>query len=214
MAYQSRNLIIFACFMMIVPDLCQASLFSTDLIKVNGKTNANCVEYYTYKGMMYCTTKAFSSQPVDPNIIKHETQNIIFDSRPWQAVWKKTTADSTMIEYIPMGDDINNWSELITSQSYSNIPNNVTPKKFADNVIRQLKETGLNPIITFIKESPNQIIFEFQIKNPKNMAQNELQMITKTANGIYILHYAIKKSDMGKINREKWLSNFYKMIIK
>src|SRR5688500_18976173 len=86
----------------------------SELIKVTDQTNPACVEYYNLQGDMYCSTRALSS-PVKVNLAD-EKQKIIFDNRPWQAVWSQKTPAITTIEYVPAGDDINNWKELITSQ--------------------------------------------------------------------------------------------------
>jgi hypothetical protein len=187
---------------------------AADLIKVTNDANAKCVEYYDYKGAMYCSTKALSSQVVDPNIREYETQKIVFDERPWQATWGKKTSDSTTVEYVPMGDDINNWNELVTSQAFSGMPQDATPKEFAQTIINNIEKSGFKPIVNFISDEPNQVIFEFRIESPENQMQDELQIIKKVNNSFYVLHYVIKKSDMGKANREKWLKNLSNSSIK
>lgn len=44
--------------------------------------------------------------------------------------------------------------------------------------------------------TPDQILFEFRIKEPLNLQQDELQIVTKKKNGFYIVHYVIKTPDM------------------
>lgn len=189
----------------VISSAAQAAINPKDLTKVTGDTNIKCVEYYQYKGEMYCSTKALSNKEIDPKIRSYEKQILVFDDRPWQAAWGKQTEDSTTVEYIPAGDDIDNWHELITSQFFEGIPENVSPKDFADTVIKQMQDAGYSPNVTFIEESPTQVIFEFKISEPQSQAQDEIQKITKGKDGFYVLHYVIKKSDMGQEQRDTWL---------
>lgn len=191
-----------------------AAVNPDDLIKVTNEANKQCVEYYNYKGEMYCSTKALSSQVVDPNIRNYETQSIVFDHRAWQPAWSQSDESGTTIEYVPIGDDINNWSELVTSQFFPGLQNNATPKEYADLAMQGIKDAGFDPIVTFIQTTPDQVILEFRILTPDNQIQDELQKITKGEKGIYILHYVIKKKDMGEVNRKLWLDNLTRSTIK
>jgi hypothetical protein len=187
----------------------------SDLIKVTPDIKQNCVEYYSYQSALYCSTKPLSKESIDPDIINHETQNIVFDDRPWQAVWGKTTDNQTIIEYVPKGDDINNWSELVTSDFFSGLQNKLSSaKEFADIQIENLKKMGFNPIVNVIENTKDSYLFEFRIESPAEQAQDEIQKITVGKDGVYVLHYAIKKKDMGKKNRDLWITNLSKSTIK
>ena len=185
-----------------------AEINPNDLIKVTKDTTKKCVEYYSYKGEMYCSTKALSPNPASKLVKSYEKQVVVFDDRAWHPAWGKQSSTETTVEYVPLGDDINNWHELVTSQFFGGIQDKASPKQFADMIIVQLSEQGFAPIVTFHQQSPDQVIFEFQIDKPKSQTQDELQMVTKGKDGLYILHYAIKKQDMGKADRDKWLQNF------
>lgn len=190
-----------------LPSLALADIPQDKLIKVTKDANVKCVEYYHYKGELYCSTEAISKQPADAEIVKYEKFNVQFDNRKWQLAWGKKTDSLTTVEYVPSGDDINHWHELVTSQFFPSLQEKVTPKEFADVMINHLKEAGYTPIITFIKDTPDQVIYEFRIESPENQIQDELQMINKGKDGIYVLHYVIKKKDMGKNNRDLWVNN-------
>ena len=186
----------------------------SNLRKVTSDNNPSCVEYYDYQGSIYCSTKALSTEHIDPKIINNETQTIVFDGRPWQAVWGQKEDTHTTIEYVPMGDNINNWHELITSQFFPGLQNKISPEQFAAIQIKNLQDSGFNPIINVIENNQSTYIFEFRILSPANQIQDEIQKITATQNGIYILHYAIKTGDMGEKNRNLWINNFSKSTIK
>ena len=176
------------------------------LVKVTSANNARCVEYVNYKGEMYCSTQALGKTPVDPQVKDYETQQIAFDERPWQAAWGKNTPMIVTVEYVVLGDNIDAWHELITSQFMPGIQNKVTPKQFAEFSLERLKQAGFNPLVTFHKDTQDQVLYEFRIESPASQTQDELQLITRGKNGLYSLHYVIKKADMGEENRKKWLA--------
>lgn len=175
-----------------------------NLIKVTKENNPHCVEYVTYQGEMYCTKEPIDNAPVDPKLVALEKQKIQFDNRPWKSAWGKEKGLNLTLEYIPMGDTINQWQELVTSQFFAGLTE-VSAQDFANSVIKQLQQTGFTIETSFIEQGPNQVILEFKVKDPVNMRQDELQKIVRGKDGMYVLHYAIKKADMGAENRAKWL---------
>lgn len=183
----------------------QAEIDPSKLIKVTTDNNLNCVEYYNYKGEIYCSITAQDATPMNPEIKNYETQKITFDNRPWKVVFGKKTEEITVVEYVPADDNIEHWQELVTSQFIPGLQTRISIKQYIDSIINNLKESGFKPIVTIIQETPEQVLFEFRIANPKNMQQDELQFVTKGNDGFYILHYVIRKADMGKPNRSKWI---------
>lgn len=187
----------------------------SSLVKISDKPNVKCVEFYNYQGEMYCSTKALGlSTPTDSQLQNYERQLIPFDNRIWQAVWGQQSETITSVEYVPAGDNIDDWKELVTSQFIPNLQQKVTLSQYANSIIDNLQKTGLNPIINIIEESPQQIIFEFRINAPENMQQDELQKVILGNDGFYVLHYVIKKPDMGDEARAKWLEMIRKSSIK
>lgn len=184
------------------------------LIKVTPENNPKCVEFFTYKSEMYCSNTPLLREKIDPHIKDFETQNIAFDDRPWAFAWGKKADYMTSVEYVPNGDDINNWHELVTSEFIPDAQDRVTPRQFSDFTVEQLKKSGFTPIITYHKDTPNQVILEYRIKSPGNLALDELQIITKGKRGMYIVHYVIKEADMQKANRDKWIDLLQKSTIK
>ncbi len=191
-----------------------ATVNPNDLVKVTPENNPGCVEYYSYKNAMYCSTIPKETQVVDPKIKDYEKQNILFDDRPWQAAWGRETPTITSVEYIPRGDNIDQWHELITSEYIPDPQNHVSPKQFSEISMQGIKDAGFSPIIKIIKDTPDQIILEFRIESPANQAQDELQIITKREDALYAVHYTMKGGDMGQKNREKWLRNLGAVSIK
>lgn len=179
----------------------------SNLVKVTNDNNPKCVVYYHYQNEIYCSLTAPAAEKPDPQILSYEKQKIIFDNRPWSAAWGQKKDDITTVEYVPAGDNINSWHELITSQFIPGIQDKMTPLEFSESILNSLKQAGYTPEVTYMEKSPDRVIFEFRITSPENMMQDELQLISKGKDGLYILHYVIKKADMGTANRDKWLQN-------
>lgn len=201
------NAMFLLLFLAILPFSLQAEeeAVPEGLIKVDKNSNTKCAEYYNYKGELYCSTTANRLKQTPNDYSGYEQQTIVFDDRPWQAGWGQKTDAITTIEYIPKGDKIGDWKELVTSQYIPNLQKNVTPKKFSEEVIQYLKDSGLDPTINIISETPNRVLFEFQVLEPENLKQHELQLITKGSNGMYVLHYVIKEAPMDPQLRTKWI---------
>lgn len=177
-----------------------------EAVKVTKQNNPNCVEYFNYKGTMYCSLMTIDLKPMDKKLLVYEKQTIQFDHRAWKAVWGEHKDAITSIEYIPVGQHINHWNELITSQFIPGLPD-VSAKEFANRFLSDLKKTKVVYTSKIIDKKNKSVIIEFQVKQPKNLQQDELQKIVKTDEGIYVLHYAIKKSDMGEKKRQIWIKH-------
>lgn len=184
-------------------------LDTSKLVKVTPANAPACVEYYNYKGEMYCSTTALQHQVVTQEIKDYEKLKIQFDERAWQAAWGKKEPDIITVEYVPMGDDINHWHELITSQFLPTLKATVHASQFAHFLQKKFIDTGFKPIITFLEESPEQTLMEVRLEAPDNMKQDELILVFRAPNkdGMFVLHYVIKQSDMGSEKRAKWIAN-------
>lgn len=178
-----------------------------NLVKVTPENDTQCVQYYFYKGALYCDATKTDMQTVDPEIKNYEKLKIVFDDRPWQIAWGNKNSMGTTIEYIPAGDNINDWHELVTSQFFPGLQKRMTLKQFANTMVENVKSLGYQPIVNYLEDTEDRLILEIRIEKPQNQAQDELEMFLKDDQGIYLLHYVIKKSDMGKENKEKWIKN-------
>lgn len=206
--YQIIRPVLFIWTLVMMSSIATGAPFSLDnLVKVTPKNDTQCTQYYLYKGVLYCNSATTDSQPVDPQIRHSEKLNIVFDDRPWQMAWGNKTSIGTTIEYIPAGDDINHWHELVTSQFFPGLQKKTSLKQFANTLVENLKALGYQPIVEYLEDTEDRVILEIRIEQPQNQVQDELEMLIKDNNGIYLVHYVIKKADMGKENREKWVQN-------
>jgi hypothetical protein len=102
---------------------------------------------------------------------------------------------------------------LITTQFIPGLTN-ITPDQFGNRFFDNLKKSKVTFTIQLIENKPNRLIFEFKVSKPSNLKQDEIQKVVKGKDGMYILHYAIKKADMDEATRQKWIDNIKKSSIK
>ncbi|QMT59891.1 hypothetical protein [Legionella sp. PC997] len=205
--HQTLSSIPFIWTFVMMSFLAQGAPFSLDnMIKVTPENDTQCVQYYLYKGVLYCNSTT-DSNPIDSQIRNYEQLKISFDERPWKMAWGNKNSIGTTIEYVPAGDDINHWLELVTSQYFPGLQKKTSLKQFANTLIKNLTDLGYQPIITFHENTENRVLLEIRIEKPENQIRDELEMLIKDNNGIYLLQYVIKKSDMGNENRQRWINN-------
>lgn len=113
-----------------------------------------------------------------------------------------------LAEYVSGAEDVNNWTQLITFQLFKfNFPPDITPTMFAEKEVGPLKEQNYKVKFNILESSPSEAMMEFQVEEPLSQQQDEIQRIIKTEdNKLIVLHYVIKKMDMGKEAREKWIN--------
>lgn len=133
--------------------------------------------------------------------------SMVFSDQKWQLGFHDENDDLAMAEYVTRGETVENWTELVTFQEFKlAFPPQVTPIAFADKQIEGLKAKGYEIIYTNIESSAKEAIIEFQVKSPVAQQQDEIQRLIRMPNNTFvILHYVIKKYDMGNTERAKWV---------
>ena len=191
---------------LVTPHAFAAQAVPPGLVEVTAKNKPNCVEYYSVNGKSYCSTKALSHSNGGVTQFNYDRVKVAFDQRSWVPAWGKNGPDMVTVEYVVKGDDINSWDELITSQYMPGAQNRTTPSEFANRVMQGLKQQVPGVKTTVLESSPKEVIFEFKIDQPKAMAQHEVQRAFWKDDGIYVVHYVIKKPDMGTAAKTAWVS--------
>jgi hypothetical protein len=134
--YQSTALLLMTIFYSTL----NAAVDMSSLTKIDKNSNPHCVDYYYSEDGLFCNTKKPSNTPlINPMLVTYEKQNIIFDKRLWQAAWGVQSDTITTVEYVPSGEDIDAWHELVTSQFFPGLQKMHTLKEFSDTIIDNLK---------------------------------------------------------------------------
>jgi hypothetical protein len=140
----------------------------------------------------------FSSQPTP------ERWNFNFDSRKWHLGSQGANKDSTLREYVLEGQTVDNWQELVSSQSSAV---RVKPRVMYDYFKSQISQDCPSLQIFIIEESMDNILFEWKHGGCQEFpAQDEIQRIVLTPNGTFVLHYAAKTPQLTSEVRDTWIS--------
>ncbi len=181
-----------------------APLDVSKLQEVTAQNQSACVEYFKSNGKLYCSTERLLAETTSQAY--PDKLDLKFDGRPWQAAWGKQDEQSNMVEYVVAGESIDHWQELVTSQYYAGLQTRSDPEGLMNYVIGSLKQQGFEPEWTVISKTPNETLFEYKIHAPAAQVQHEIQRIFVSENGIYVVHYVIKKHDMGMTQRAQWIT--------
>jgi hypothetical protein len=118
---------------------------------------------------------------------------------------------SSITEYIREGDDINNWSELVTIQS---VRKSRGAPSSPDEMLKVLKamrekECPSSTEWNVIDKNENSILFEWQAKPCLGWPeQHELEKIIDGKHSRFLLHYAAKVYQLSPDTRTKWIKKF------
>lgn len=127
----------------------------------------------------------------------------------WKLGYNAENDNLAMAEYVTNGENVNNWNQLVTFQKFKHdFDKGITPTDIINKEIAQLNTMkNYKAIFNTTKLNDNEAIFEFRITQPSTEQQDELQRVILTPNRkLIILHYVIKKLDMGQPARDQWIT--------
>ncbi len=201
----SLSFILISCFSLtLAEDLTKKDPYN--FVEVNANNKSKCIKYFKAKDKLYCSTTEPTSQK-KPKAFQttNEHLNLTFDQRHWVSAWDQKTPNMVTVEYIVSGDNLNSWKELVTSQFVPGTKQRLTPPQYANSVMNTLKKQFPKIQTQYLIKTEKEVIFEFKMSQPAAMAQHEIQRAFLGKDGMYIVHYAIKKPDMGTTANKKWL---------
>jgi hypothetical protein len=117
---------------------------------------------------------------------------------------------SSILEFIPAGDDINNWEELLTIQNFPPLFGGPTPSDALDN-LKAVRENGCPGVTTWniIAKDKNSILYEWQAKPCRGWPdQHEIARIVYGKQNSFIFHYVLKTYQMPNRQRTEWIGRF------
>jgi hypothetical protein len=153
-----------------------------------------------YTAISFCCIFNFSK------VYAGERGNPVFDDRHWKLGWSQNQGDGIYEEYVVDGDNVENWSELVTIQYYPGLQKQTNP-----DVFEALLHTNLSSVCPGIKwdslyQTEDERIWRWSITGCQGQPdQSEIARMKKTDEGFHVWHYAIKKSPMPSENETLWL---------
>ena len=123
--------------------------------------------------------------------------------------WKEASTHSghgqLMIEFVPQGDDINNWKELFTFQNFAK--GKQTPEEFLNKLKAQReKECPGATVWNVIEQNESSILYEWRAKPCLGWPeQHEVARIILGKHNLFMLHYVAKVPELAPDTRTKWI---------
>jgi hypothetical protein len=128
------------------------------------------------------------------------------DTKEWNIGWQNHTDDCYICEFVPQGQKVENWKELVTLQFYPNLQNCSAPD-FMKAFLKRLQKDEPKVTIRPISSSYDNVVVEWHVSNSKkNPDQYEVDRVLKGEQGLHMIHYAIKTNDWIESERTKWLT--------
>lgn len=133
------------------------------------------------------------------------TKKITLANRQWTLGYQDENQDTKIQEYVTNNETVNNWTELFTFQLFkSSFPKEISPSAFADREMEGLKTKGYKYQFSKLSSSAKEAVIEFRVSFPEEEQQDEIQRIIRNEkNQMIVIHYVIRKEDMGDGERKK-----------
>jgi len=125
----------------------------------------------------------------------------------WKIAYRGETKNLYIIEYVPKGDDIENWKELFTYQNGGKNHFEHSPEKMLNALKAQReKECPGTTEWTVIEQTENSILYEWQAKPCLSWPeQHEIARIIFGKYNWFLLHYVAKVHELAPDTRTKWI---------
>ncbi len=145
-------------------------------------------------------TSTQSAIPLD----KLERPVIVFDQRSWKLGYQNAANNQVIAEFVVDGQTVQNWTELVTAQLFLGLRSE--PRYYVQYVKEKTAAACPDAQWNTIQESPYDVMYEWSVRNcSKAPDQSEIARVILGADGLHVLHYAIKAKEMSAENRQKWI---------
>jgi hypothetical protein len=139
----------------------------------------------------------------------------VFDEREWKLGWSDTSRPGTVFEeYVLNNEAVENWSELVTIQFFPGL-NEMTNLDVFEGASKQ----GLVRVCPNIKwnsvyNTESERAWSWTSSGCQGQPdQSEIVRALKTKKGIYLFHYAIKKSPIPIDLEKKWIEILKRVVV-
>lgn len=153
--------------------------------------------------------EARSSQtaPKENLALVQEKAQFSFDERAWQIAREVKQDSKYSTDYLPQGNTLPDWKEIVTIQTFVGIQDKGTPEEFALAMKKHFTDWGGDKLTwSLISASDSECIYQWQIIGKENFAdQYEIVRIIKGNEGFHLVHYAKRTTVIDEKEREQWL---------
>lgn len=139
----------------------------------------------------------------------YERHDIALDRNSWQVGYTNTDSDGTVVEYIPRGQTIESWSELVATRFFVGLQKSATVamlyQRYTKTALENCKHSHLQTLI----EGPRNIIYEWNNQNCTDTIeakpQYEIARIFESDDGLHRISYACREKAVFESVKEDWM---------
>ncbi|MBX9880272.1 MAG: hypothetical protein K2Y22_17570 [Candidatus Obscuribacterales bacterium] len=132
--------------------------------------------------------------------------NFAIDEKDWELGWSNKSSEVYILEFVPKGQNVENWKELITFEFYPGLQEKINCEEFAAGFIKQIRKKEPNVKVMYYLNKPNDVIVEWVLNGSKeDPDQDEMDRIILGEQGIHMVHYVKKTQFLSEAERTKWL---------
>ncbi|MDH4157601.1 MAG: tetratricopeptide repeat protein [candidate division Zixibacteria bacterium] len=130
-----------------------------------------------------------------------------FDGRPWVVGYIKQEKSQTLIEYVPAGETIEDWSELISTRYYPGLYKASSAVDVYDVMHKAAMENCAGSHWLPLVQGSMNIIYEWNNEAcaEAGAAEYELARIFVSDRGIHRIAYACRSRDTFKAGKNRWM---------
>lgn len=137
------------------------------------------------------------------------------DGRTWNEAVRNEGATKGSVEYVLPDEKVDNWSELVTINYFLGLEGEDLITRFIsftkDGLYKQCADVKWEEL----EKKQDSVVYTWTAQNCKGWSdQTEVARAVKSAQGLYVLHYASKKVPMPADKRAVWVKLFTKATIK
>lgn len=131
--------------------------------------------------------------------------NFALDDKQWDLGWSNKSEDVYILEFVPKGQTVENWKELITFEFYPGLQKKINCSQFANGFLQRLTTDEPKVRVMSYLDKPDNAIFEWVLNgSAKNADQDELDRCIFGKQGLHMVHYVKKTKSLSLAERTKW----------
>ncbi len=140
----------------------------------------------------------------------NETVTPPFDDRDWELGYRSDEGDQVVQEYVLSGETVENWSELITVQSFFDPRDNTAPEYMMRGVKDSTLQDCPDAMWNTIRVSETEALYEWRTEGCQGPVdsddQYEIDRIIKGSSGIHRIAYTTKRQpNLPETVRTEWI---------
>ena len=143
-----------------------------------------------------------------PMAIAYETVIIDFpQNKKWEAAYYATQGHEAILQYTPVGQNANQWTETLIFHSYKDLGATKTDSAaiFMDRTTMQLEARNTSQMYNYLKYTEmDSMATRCIVKNEYIPTQCEFYRVSKSFEGLISMHYINKNTQDFKNNYNLW----------